>query len=82
MRTRIKGLVAVVMATVVIGGALAAPASATPPIKFGLRANCLAGGTPLTFSSVDTAKGIHFQLRQLRQVFCTKGTLEYTVTKL
>jgi hypothetical protein len=81
MRTRIKGLMAVVIASAAIGGALAAPASADPPI-LELTYSCTSGGLPrgpATF--VNTPGPVHQLLRDLRQDICDTGTLEYTITK-
>jgi hypothetical protein len=81
MRTRIKGLVAVVIASAAIGGALAAPASADPPI-LELQYRCLSGGSaigPATF--VSTSGPVHQFLRDLRHDICDPGTLGYIITK-
>ena len=81
MRTRIKGLVAVMIAWAALGGALAAPASADPPI-LELTSTCTSGGVPIgpaTF--VGTPHQVHQALHILRSATCDKGTLEYTITK-
>jgi hypothetical protein len=81
MRTRIKGLVAVVIASAAIGGALAAPASADPP-TLDLMYRCLSGGSvigPATFTS--TPGPVHQFLRDLRQDICDPNTLGYIITK-
>ena len=81
MRTRIRGLVAVVVASAAIGGVLAAPASADPPI-LDLNYRCVSGGFlvgPATFTS--TPGPVHQFLRDLRQDICDPGTLGYVITK-
>jgi hypothetical protein len=80
VRTRIKALVAAVIATAAIGGALAAPASAVFHLVH-VDASCLDGGQLFTFSTTSTTKVIHADLRELRHG-CDKGTLEYTITKV
>jgi hypothetical protein len=80
MRTRIKGLVAVVIASAAIAGALAAPASAAPILE--ATWTCAANGVPLGPSTlVGTPHQVHQGLHQLRSVTCDKGTLEYTITR-
>jgi hypothetical protein len=73
MRTRIKGLMAVVIASAAIGGALAAPASADPPI-LELTYSCTSGGLPrgpATF--VSTPGPVHQCLGTSVRTFATRG---------
>jgi hypothetical protein len=81
MRTRIKGLVAVVIASAAIGGALAAPASADPPI-LDATWTCTVNGVPFGPAPLSgTPMQVHQALHLLRSVTCDQGTLEYTITK-
>ena len=71
MRTRIKGLVAVVIASAAIGGVFAAPASADPP-QFQAVATCeVEAGTiiigvtgPAGFAQRSAIKGLNLFLKQ------------------
>jgi hypothetical protein len=80
MRTRIKGLVAVVIASAAIGGALAAPASASQPMYSG-QATCLVGGNLRFFSIFGGAGTAHQAVARIRKE-CDRGTLEYTLTRV
>ncbi len=76
MRTRIKALVAVVMATAAIGGALAAPASAVVPLVV-VRIQCVSTvlNTPVTITFVSLANGVGGVVGFARESVCVRGTL-------
>ena len=52
MRTRIKALVGVAIATAAIGGALAAPAAASPPVFLVMACSNLQNGESINISSL------------------------------
>jgi hypothetical protein len=78
IRTRIKGLVAVVIASAAIGGALAAPASGAP--IWGLSVSCEVGGTPVSIDTIGTPGVLHRIISNFRRS-CDRGTVDYTITK-
>jgi hypothetical protein len=81
MRMRIKALVAVVMATAVIGGVLAAPASAVVPLVF-VRVQCVSAetNTPLTLTFPTLANGVGNVVGIARSL-CVQGTLRISVER-
>jgi hypothetical protein len=81
MRTRIKALVAVVMATAAIGGVLAAPASAVVPLVV-VRVQCVSveTNTPVTIRFVTLANGIGGIVGFARSN-CVTGTLRVSVER-
>jgi hypothetical protein len=81
IRTRIKGLVAIVIASAAIGGALAAPASAAQPLAH-YALSCTIGGSPISASGTVSVGDAHQTIAFFRREVCDRGTLEYTVTKL
>ena len=88
MRTRIKGLVAVVIASAATGGALAAPASADPP-RFQAVASCQVepgfisiGVTgPAGFAQRSAIAGLNLALEGLGEK-CIPGTRETSVERV
>jgi hypothetical protein len=80
MRTRIRGLVAVVIASAAIGGALAAPASAAAPLAT-YTFSCFVGVSHVSGSGSGTLGEVHRAIAPLHQT-CDRGTLVYTITKL
>jgi hypothetical protein len=81
MRTRIKALVAAVIASATIGGVLAAPASAAAPLAH-YALTCTIGGSPFSASGTAFVGGAHQTVAFFRREVCDRGTLEYTITKL
>jgi hypothetical protein len=81
MRTRIKALVAVVMAMAAIGGVLAAPASAVVPLVF-VRVQCVSAetNTPLTLTFPTLANGVGNVVGVARSL-CVQGTLRISVER-
>ena len=76
MRTRIRGLAAVVIATTaMIGGVLAAPASADPRKLVTVDWSCIRFGLPISGSFINPPNLIHSTLVGRG---CDKGTLTYT----
>jgi len=76
MRTRIRGLAAVVIATAaMIGGVLAAPASADPQKLVTVDWSCIRFGIPISGSFTTPPNLIHSTLVGRG---CDKGTLTYT----
>ena len=81
MRTRIKALVAVVMATAAIGGVLAAPASAVVPLVL-VRVHCVSAetSTPITLTFPTLANGVGGVVGFARST-CVTGTLRLSVER-
>ena len=83
MRTRIRGLVAVVIASAAIGGSFAAPASADPPL-FQVTVSCEVAGNPVEpLPFTGTMNDLrHKVVNSFRKSGCDQGTFESTFTKL
>ena len=83
MRTRIKALVAIVIASAALGGSVAAQASADPPL-YDYFFSCVAVGFNVTAQDVNaTSKEAHQQRNDIRQ-FCrgVDGTFTSTITRV
>jgi hypothetical protein len=88
MRTRIKALVGVVIATAAIGGVLAAPAAASPPVFF-VSASCDSANGPVAVRGIDVAgvaqRNAIVVLNQLlseQNLQCLPGTREISVLRI
>ena len=75
MRTGIRGLAAVVIATAAVGGVLAAPASADPQKLVTVDWSCTRFGIPISDSFTTPPNLVHSTLVGRG---CDKGTLTYT----
>ena len=83
MRTRIKALVAIVIASATLGGAVAAPASADPPL-YDYFFRCVAVGFDVSVQDSDaTSKEAHQARNDVRK-FCREvdGTFTSTITRV
>jgi hypothetical protein len=82
MRTRIKALVVVVMATAAMIGVLAAPASAVVPLVL-VRVQCVSTqtNTPITLTFPTLAHGIGEVVGFARSE-CVTGTLRLSVERV
>jgi hypothetical protein len=82
MRTRIKALVAAVMATAAIGGVLAAPASAVVPLVI-VRTQCVSVETnaPLTLTFPTLANRVGDVIGFARSL-CVRGTVRVSVERV
>jgi hypothetical protein len=79
LRTRIRRVVAVVIASAAIGGVLAGPASASPP-QFLVVVDCEALGAPVTVVVLGDP-GIQRVIGQLAKE-CDRGTMRVSVERL
>jgi hypothetical protein len=83
MRMRIKAMVAAVIASAALGGALATPASADPPL-YDYFFGCVAPGFNVSFQDDDaTSKETHHARNDVRK-FCREvdGTFTSTIERV
>ena len=79
MRTRIKALVAIVIASAALGGAVAAPASADPPL-YDYLFTCVGVGFDVTRQDINvTSKEAHQVANEVRK-FCRDEVVDGTFT--
>ena len=79
LRTRMRRLVAVLIASAAIGGVLAGPASASPP-QFLVAVECESLGAPVTVVVLGSP-GIQRVIGQFAQE-CDRGTMRVSVQRV